>query len=486
MIPVFFLCYCLSSICATDQTGKTMYIQQLYTNCLAQAAYYIEAGNEAAIIDPLRNPEPYIALANERGATIKYVLETHFHADFVSGHIDLANKTGATIVFGPDATPGYKAYIAQDGEMLKLSDMHIEVLHTPGHTIESACYLLRNAHNNPVALFSGDTLFVGDVGRPDLLSGNLSKEVLAGMLFDSLKNKIKTLPDELIVYPGHGAGSACGKNLGTESQSTIGHEKSSNYALKLENRDAFIKAVTADQPVAPSYFFKDASINKTGYSAFDEIMRYNMKALPVSDFKNFLRKGTVLLDTREPMVFAAGFIPGAINIGLDGDFAVWVGTLVNPDTPLLLVAEEGREKEAIERLARIGYENVWGYLQGSMLSWFIDKQEYEQIMTFEGEELRELLSTNEYNILDVRNRREVARDRITGSVHIALNELPLKYSSLNVNEKWLVYCAGGYRSMIAASYLRSKGFHFIANVTKGIAYVKRIMPELVEAGLETE
>lgn len=463
-----------------------MYIKQLYTNCLAHAAYYIESGGEAAVIDPLRNPDPYIVLAKERGATIKYVLETHFHADFVSGHIDLANKTGATIVFGPDATPGYKAYIAKDGEKLQLGKAAIEVLHTPGHTIESTCYLLYDDAGKKHAVFTGDTLFIGDVGRPDLLSGNLKKEELAAILFYSLQKKIKTLPDDLIVFPGHGAGSACGKNIGTESQSTIGNQKEFNYALKIADKDAFINAVTTDLPMIPAYFFRDAAVNRSGATGFDEVVRGSVNALTSERFKALQRDGAVVIDTRDPLNFSAGFVPGAINIGLNGDFAVWVGTLIHADAQLLLVADPGREREAIERLARIGYDKVLGYLDGGMHTWFRERLEFEVIQTFDGGNIRTLLDEEQYNLLDVRNRREVAKDRIAGSAHIPLNQLGEKYEGLAKNDKWLIYCAGGYRSMIAASYLRSKGFHFVASVEGGIANVRKNAPEMIELGLETE
>ena len=462
-----------------------MYIQQLYTNCLAHAAYYIESGSEAAVIDPLRNPEPYIKLANERGATIKYVFETHFHADFVSGHIDLADKTGATIVFGPDATPGYKAYVAKDGERLALGAAQIEIVHTPGHTIESTCYLLRNDTGNREAIFTGDTLFIGDVGRPDLLSGNLKKEELAAIMFESLKKKIKTLPDEVIVYPGHGAGSACGKNISSDSQSTIGKEKQFNYALKLNDKDAFIKAITTDQPDIPGYFFSDATINKTGYTGFDEVLHTGMQSLKIEQFRE-LRSSATVLDTRDPMDFAAGFVPGAINIGLGGDFAVWVGTLIKPDAKILLVVDEGKEGEAIERLARIGYDHVVGYLQGGMNTWFLNHQKYDAVLTFESTNIQNLLGEGAYNLLDVRNRKEVAKDRVVGSMHIPLNQLAEKYTTLEKNSKWLIYCAGGYRSMIAASFLKSKGYHFVASIEGGINKIRSQRPELIELGLETE
>ncbi len=461
-----------------------MYVQQLYTNCLAHAAYYIESGNQAAVIDPLRDPEPYMKLAQQRGATIKYVLETHFHADFVSGHIDLANKTGAQIVYGPNAAPGYKAYIAQDGEKLKIGNVELEILHTPGHTIESTSFLLHNDEGKPFAVFTGDTLFVGDVGRPDLLSGNLGKEELAAMLFSSLQNKIKTLPDDVIVYPGHGAGSACGKNIGSQSYSTIGEQKATNYALLTNDRNTFIELVTSDLPVIPGYFFTDAVINKTGYSSFDDVMKMNLNPLSIDQFNAFRKQGAVILDTRDPQEFAAGFIKGSLNIGLNGDFAVWVGTLLDANSNILLVTQAGREREAIERLARIGYENVYGYLDGGMNPWFSGKFDYGIVMTFNGQEVNQLLEAEEYNLLDVRNRGEAAKNRMTGSLHIPLNTLRNRYTELNKNKKWLIYCAGGYRSMIAASFLIGIGFHFVASVEGGMKEIMQHAPELVEMDLD--
>ena len=463
-----------------------MFIQQIYTNCLAHAAYYIESGKEAVVIDPLRDPEPYIKMAQERGATIKYVLETHFHADFVSGHIDLANKTGATIVFGPDANPGYTAYIAEDMERLAIGDAHLQVLHTPGHTVESACYLLQNEKDEKIAVFTGDTLFIGDVGRPDLLSGNLGKEELAAMLFDSLQSKIKNLPDYVIVYPGHGAGSACGKNISSESSSTIGEQKANNYALLATEKQAFIQAVTSELPVIPAYFFKDAVINKKGCLPYEEVMKNNLRPLTVNEFKAIKSDGALLLDTRDPMDFAAGFIKGALNIGLNGDFAIWVGTLVDTDARMILVTAPGKEKEAIERLSRIGYERVDGYLEGGITKWVAAKLPYDTIMTFDSKECETLLQTEDYNLLDVRNRMEVAKHRMAGSVHIPLNILKSKYTMMEKETKWLIYCAGGYRSMIAASFLMSKGFHFVGSIEGGIKEVIAHSPHLLETEMEQQ
>ncbi len=457
-----------------------MFIQQIYTNCLAHAAYYIESGNEAAVIDPLRDYNQYAAIAEARGATIKYIFETHFHADFVSGHIDLAEKTGANIVFGPGATPAYKAYIAEDGELLHLGKIKLEVLHTPGHTVESICILLHDEQGRKHAVFTGDTLFAGDVGRPDLMSGNHSKEELAAMLFDSLQTKIKTLPADTLVYPGHGAGSACGKNISSKSFSTIEDELDGNYAMRIDDKDEFIKAVTADLPHVPGYFFTDAGINKKGYKPFDEVIAEALVPLSMQQFSELHHAGAIILDTRGPMVFAKGCIPGAINIGLTGDFAVWVGTLITPGADIVLVAEPGKEKEAIERLARIGYESVKGYLQNGMTDWLATDKYCDRITTYTGKECESLLDSTSYQLLDVRNRREVARHRMIGATHIPLNELKAKMSTLNKQANWLIYCAGGYRAMIAASLLRSEGFEHIASVEGGIQEILSTAPQLVE------
>jgi hydroxyacylglutathione hydrolase len=464
---------------------SAMYVQQLYTNCLAHAAYYIECDKEAAVIDPLRNPEPYVALAAERGARIRYVLETHFHADFVSGHIDLANQTGATIVFGPNATPEYKAYIARDGESLHLGHATIEILHTPGHTVESTCFLLHEKGHND-CLFSGDTLFVGDVGRPDLLSGNLSKETLAAMMYDSLKAKIKTLSDETVVYPGHGAGSACGKNIGISRFSTIGEERKTNYALLIDDKDEFVRAVTSGLPVAPGYFFKDAALNKKGAEAYEAVLQRGLNPLSAEAFAALHSGGASVLDTRNADDFAAGFIEGALNIGLNGDFAVWAGHFLSADQQILLVTDQGKEREAIERLGRIGFDNVVGYLEGGMRSWFAGGHSYMRVATVNSEEMGELINVGQYELLDVRNRSEVAKNRVPGAIHIPLSELREECFRLDTGRKWLIYCAGGYRSMIAASFLCSRGYPFIASLEGGINALAKAQPEVVEVGLETE
>ncbi|GAB4132506.1 MAG: MBL fold metallo-hydrolase [Bacteroidia bacterium] len=457
-----------------------MYIHQIYTNCLAQAAYYIESDREAAIIDPLRDPQPYIELATSRGATIKYIFETHFHADFVSGHLDLSRATGAAIVFGPDAQPAYPAYIARDKEHLRLGKCEIEVLHTPGHTIESSCFLLRDEKGNAHALFSGDTLFAGDVGRPDLLSGNLDAATLASKLYDSIQHNIKTLADDVIVYPGHGAGSACGKNIGKETKTTIGEQKKSNYALQDMTREKFIELVTTGQPVPPQYFFSDAKMNKTGYDSFFSVMKHARHRLAPEEVDRMKREGTIVLDTRSPEVFGKGHVPGSVNIGLDGDFAIWAGTLYPASTEFILVTDAEREQESITRLARIGFDNIRGVLDGGMDAWLKSGRPADHIESITPEKLRELQATGKYVTLDVRRKAESEQRKLKNSVHFTLSEIPKNINRLNRNERYLVCCAGGYRSMIAASLLKAAGIGEVFNVTGGVARVMQEEPELVE------
>lgn len=456
-----------------------MYIQQLYTNCLAHAAYYVESDGEALVIDPLRDPEPYLQLARERKASIRYILETHFHADFVSGHLDLAKKTGASIILGPDANPGYDAVIASDHQIFPLGEVEFEVLHTPGHTIESACFLLYDETGKPHCLFSGDTLFVNEVGRPDLMSGSLSKEELGGLLYHSLNDVIKNLPDDVIVYPGHGAGSACGKNIGKETFSTIGEQKKTNYALQASTKEAFVHAVASDLPTPPDYFFKAAALNKSGYASYDDVMEHNFRALDVNAFAEEMKKGTTVLDTRAPGDFCKAFIPDALNIGIDGDFAVWAGTIIRPGTRLLLVTEPGREREAITRLSRIGFDQVAGFLEGGIESWVIANKKTDSIPSVEPEALPQLVASGKYVLLDVRRPAEVEKEKLKGSVHIALSALRTALTDLDANEQWLVYCAGGYRSVMAASLLKANGFKNVVNISGGITHVKQKAPELL-------
>lgn len=456
-----------------------MYIKQLYTKCLAEAAYYIESNGEAAIIDPLRETAPYEELAKSRGAKIKYVFETHFHADFVSGHIDLAKKTGATIIYGPTAQAGYDIYTGKDNEVFPLGNISITLLHTPGHTMESSCFLLKDEKNKDYGVFTGDTLFVGDVGRPDLAvkSGEITQEDLAGMLYDSLQTKLMPLADEVIVYPGHGAGSACGKNLGSETTSTIGEQKATNYALKCTSREALVKELTDGLLAPPPYFFKDAMMNKNGYTSIDEVMQNNTIALQASDLKEALKQGALVLDTRIPHAFAKGHVSGAINIGLKGQYAPWVGALIEGSQKLVVVTELGEEEEAVLRLARVGYENVMGYLEGGVAAWDEELQTVNDVTTAEG---AAIINAKQQVILDVRKPGEVEAGHVSGSVHIRLQELPMRLQELSKTDEIAIYCAGGYRSMIASSILKTNGFENITNIQGGFGKLKLEAISLVE------
>lgn len=456
-----------------------MFIQQFYTKCLSQASYYIESNGEAAIIDPLRDVDDYLALAKERKAVIKFAFETHFHADFVSGHLELARKAGSVIVFGPGAKPSYHAFVGNDNEVFHLGQITIRLIHTPGHTIESCCYLVVDENKKNHCLFSGDTLFVGDVGRPDLLSGNLSKEELGSMLYDSVNLKIKPLGDDIIVYPGHGAGSACGRNLGKETFSTIGEQKKNNYALQTMTRSEFIKAVTTDQPMPPPYFFKDAKINVQGYENTDEVIERNNRAYEAGQFIEQINKGITVLDTRPAEAFSIEHIPGSINIGLDGDFAIWVGTLLELNKPLLIVASEGREKETIVRLARIGYDNVIGYLKDGFKNWPSDQIKLSSILTTIIPDAKKHFK-HKFILLDVRNYGEIKGGKVVGSINVPLNQLNDISEHLNKEDNYVIYCAGGYRSMIAASILQSKGFKKIINIKGGFNLIRELNPELIE------
>lgn len=448
-----------------------MYIEQMYTNCLAEAAYYIESEGEAAIIDPIRETEPYTKKAQERNSKIKYIFETHFHADFVSGHIDLAKKTGAKIVFGPMAKTAYDTHTAKDGEIFQIGKIKIKVMHTPGHTPESSCYLLIDENGKENAIFTGDTLFVGDVGRPDLLDGKMTKEELSSMMYDSLK-KLKALPDETLLYPGHGPGSSCGKNIGKETWSTLGQQKKTNYALQEMTREEFIKAVTTGLSAPPQYFFKDAMINKNGYDSIEEVMKRNTKALSADEVKSLLTNGAIILDTRTPDDFEKGFIPNAINIGLNGSYAQWLGTVVSIDTPLIVVADEGKAEESISRAARVGYENIKGYLKGGMKSWTDAGNKTETINSISAQEFAERIKSGEETILDVRKPGEWEGGHVVGAEHVCLSKFPAAIDSLDKNKTYLVHCAGGYRSMIAASMMKAKGFDKLINIYGGFGKIK--------------
>ncbi len=446
-----------------------MYIEQLYTNCLAEAAYYIESEGQAAIIDPLRETEPYVELAKNRNAKIKYVFETHFHADFVSGHLDLAREVNATIVYGPQANTDYEVYNAKDGEEFTIGKIKLRVLHTPGHTPESSCYLLLDESGKEHALFSGDTLFVGDVGRPDLLDGVMTSEQLASMMYDSLTKKIKTLPDHVIVYPAHGPGSACGKNIGKETHSTIGDQKKFNYALQDMSREEFIERLTDGIQPPPQYFFEDARINKTGYAPIDEVIRSNTKALSTNDFKDAVNKGAVILDTRKADDFEKGFVSGSINIGLNGQFAVWVGTLIDIKKSLVLVTETGKEEETVLRLARVGYENVLGFLKGGVSSW---DDKLDTVNSITAAEMKSEMEKG-MEVLDVRKSGEWNVSHVKGASFLPLSEFPQILSNLDKSKSYIVHCGGGYRSMTAISIMKNHGFKDLVNIYGGFGAMEK-------------
>jgi hydroxyacylglutathione hydrolase len=448
-----------------------MFIKQLYTGCLSEAAYYIESGGEAAIIDPLRDIDVYLNLSRERKATIKYIFETHFHADFVSGHLDLAKATGAPIVYGPHTETNFPIHRAVDGEVFHLGNGTIEVLHTPGHTLESSCYLVRTPDADAPALFTGDTLFVGDVGRPDLSSGNLSREELAGMLFDSLQTRILTLPEETIIYPAHGQGSSCGKNLGPNTHSTLKEEKESNYALRVSSKEDFVRAVTDGLDAPPSYFSVNARINKEGYDSLDEVLDAGLQALDLASFRKLImEEEAILLDTRSSQVFVAGFIPGSISIGLDGRFAEWAGSLLPFDKPIVLVTAPGEEKESVIRLARVGFGKVKGYLEGGFPTWQHAGEPIDLIIDVLPDELAMDIPFDEnLMVVDVRRETEFADGHVKDAVNIPLQNLADPVSMANLEEQFNLYihCGGGYRSVIAASLLKRQGIHNLRNVTGG-------------------
>jgi hydroxyacylglutathione hydrolase len=438
-----------------------MKIEQIYTGCLAEAAYYIESNGEAAIIDPLREVGPYLAKADKNGAKIKYIFETHFHADFVSGHVDLAEKTGAKIVYGPTATTAFQAHIAADGEQFKIGDLTITTLHTPGHTLESTCYLLTDANGKDYCVFTGDTLFIGDVGRPDLAQkGTLTMNDLAGLLYDSLNEKIKPLADEVIVYPGHGAGSACGKNMSKETFDTLGRQKQVNYALKAETKEQFIKEVTDGILPPPQYFAKNAAMNKGGYESIDEVFEKGLQPLAPQAFEDLANESDALiLDTRDPQVFANAFIPNSINIGLNGQFAPWVGALI-PDLKqnILLVTDEGKAEETITRLARVGYDHTIGFLEGGINAWQAAGKQVDQITSISAAEFENNYQQNP-NIaaLDVRKPGEHEAEHLEFTLPRPLDYINEWTQELDANQTYYLHCAGGYRSMIAASILKARG-----------------------------
>ncbi|MFI5452033.1 rhodanese-like domain-containing protein [Pedobacter sp. UC225_61] len=453
-----------------------MKIKQIYTGCLAEAAYYIESNGEAAIIDPLREVTPYLKKAADNGANIKYIFETHFHADFVSGHIDLAEKSGATIVYGPTAKTDFKAHIATDGEQFKIGDITITTLHTPGHTPESTTYLLTDENGKDQCIFTGDTLFIGDVGRPDLAQqGELTMEDMAGTLYESLHNKILTLADDVIVYPAHGAGSACGKNMSKETFDTLGHQKEVNYALKAKSKQDFIKEVTNGLLPPPQYFAKNAAMNKGGYDSIDEVYEKGLVALSPEEFElKANQTDALILDTRDPQVFAKGFIPKSINIGLNGQFAPWVGALITDlKQELLLVTDEGKAEETITRLARVGYDYTIGYLAGGITAWQNAGKEIDQIESISADEFETILNANDsIQALDVRKPGEYEAEHLEATLTRPLDYINDWTTEVHPDETYYIHCAGGYRSMIAASILKARGINNVIDIAGGYGAIK--------------
>ena len=458
-----------------------MKIEQIYTGCLAQGAYYIESNGEAAIIDPLREVQPYIDMATKNGAKIKYIFETHFHADFVSGHVDLAQKTGAKIIYGPTKMEtGFEAIIAEDNQIFEIGNIKIKVLHSPGHTMESSCYLLIDENGEEKAIFTGDTLFIGDVGRPDLAQhviSELTQEKLAGHLYDSLHNKIMPLNDDIIVYPAHGAGSACGKNMSKETSDTLGNQKKTNYALNPElSKEEFIAELLNGLTAPPSYFPKNVLMNIQGYESFDSVLDKGQKALSPEEFELVANEtGALIIDTRKAKNFAQGFIPNSINIGIDGSFAVWVGTLVKDiKQEILLVIEPGREEEVITRLARVGYDNAIGYLNGGFDSWKNAGKEIDTIVDIDVDEFATAQEANpEINILDVRKKSEFDSEHIVNAENLPLDYINETMSQVDKNKTYYVHCAGGYRSMTFASILKARGYDNLINVDGGFSAIKK-------------
>jgi glyoxylase-like metal-dependent hydrolase (beta-lactamase superfamily II)/rhodanese-related sulfurtransferase len=448
-----------------------MKVEQIYTGCLAQGAYYITSNGEAAIIDPLREVQPYIDRANKDGVKIKYVFETHFHADFVSGHLDLSKKTGAPIVYGPNAKPEFDFISALDGEEFKLGNVSIKVLHTPGHTMESTCFLLKDENGKDYALFSGDTLFLGDVGRPDLAqkAASMTQDQLAGLLYDSLNSKIMPLADDVIVYPAHGAGSACGKNMMKETVDTLGNQKKMNYALNQPNKEEFVKAVTDGLLPPPGYFGMNVAMNKKGIESFDTILEKGMKALTPNELEAAVEvTDALVLDVRNAADFQQGFIPRSINIGLHGDFAPWVGSLiVDVKQPIILITDNGEEQESVTRLARVGFDNVIGYLAAGFDAWKNAGKEMDAVNRITAEQFKSELKVGEITVLDVRRDSEYSAEHVEEAFSRPLAEINIWFSSIDDSKPFYMHCAGGYRSMIAASILKARGIHNFKEIEGG-------------------
>lgn len=448
-----------------------MKIEQIYTGCLAQGAYYITSNGEAAIIDPLREVQPYLDRAKKDGVKIKYVFETHFHADFVSGHLDLSKSTGAPIVYGPNANPEFKAIIAEDEEVFKLGNVTIKVLHTPGHTMESTCFLLRDEIGKDYALFSGDTLFLGDVGRPDLAqkAASMTQDQLAGLLYDSLNQKIMPLANDVIVYPAHGAGSACGKNMMKETVDTLGNQKKVNYALNQPNKEEFVKAVTDGLLPPPGYFGMNVAMNKKGYESFETVLNNGMRSLLPLEFETAADTAEVImLDTRAASEFAKGFIPRSVNIGINGDFAPWVGALIKDvKQPILLITELGQEEETVTRLSRVGFDNVIGHLKGSFASWKNAGKEIDTVNRITAEQFAKEVNVKADTVIDARRESEYRAEHVEESYNKPLDQINSWFAEMNPDKPFYLHCAGGYRSMIAASILKSRGVHNFKEIEGG-------------------
>ncbi len=452
-----------------------MIIKQLYTNCLSEAAYFVESNGEAVVIDPLRDTEQYLALAKEHKATIKYIFETHFHADFVSGHLDLEKKTGAPIVYGPRTETNFPFHLASDGEIFTVGNITLQAIHTPGHTIESTSYLLKDESGKPYCIFTGDTLFVGDVGRPDLSSGNMTSEDLASVMYDTIQNKILPLNDDVIVYPAHGPGSSCGKNLGPETATTIGEQKKNNYALRQPTREEFIKAVTAGLDAAPPYFSLNAKINKEGYGSLDEVKKKGLTKLDVKDFKQKIKDDFLVLDTRPSSEFTDGFVPGSLFIGLEGRFAEWAGSLLSFHEKIILITAKDKEEETIVRLARVGFDNVEGYLKGGFDAWKQAGEPIDIIIEVEADELAMDIPHDEnLLVIDVRKENEFAEGHVKDAKNIPLNDMVdvAQIASVEEGQNIYLHCGSGYRSTIAASLLKKHGYHNIRNVIGGWSKIK--------------
>ena len=453
-----------------------MKIEQIYTGCLAQGAYYIVSEGEAAIIDPLREVQPYLDRLAKDNVKLKYIFETHFHADFVSGHVDLSKKTGAPIIYGPTAAPEFEAIVAEDNQIFEIGKIKIKVLHTPGHTMESSTYLLIDENGKNHAIFSGDTLFLGDVGRPDLAqkAANLTQEELAGLLYDSLYNKILPLEDDITVYPAHGAGSACGKNMQKETVDTLGNQKQTNYALKQTSKESFIAAVLDGLTAPPKYFGMNVAMNKKGYTSFDEVLAKGKTALSVDEFETAAEEtGALILDTRNAAEFYKGFIPQSINIGLKGDFAPWVGSMiVDVQQPILLVCDDCTEEETITRLSRVGFDNVLGYLKGGFESWKNSGKEVDTVHRISPEEFAEKFNENS-KVIDVRKEGEYAAEHVNDAYSKPLAYINDWVGNINPDEHFFLHCAGGYRSMIAASILQARGYRNFSEVEGGFNGIKK-------------